>query len=236
MEKNLTSNYKWWSCQRHVLVNLRKTIDQILKSHLNLMPGQKVVDIGCGDKPYELIFKEYGCRYLGCDLDGVANIRIKEGEKISIPDKSADGIVSFQVLEHVWDLNWYLGECKRILKNDGWLLLSTHGSWLYHPHPTDYRRWTRDGLVKELEERSFKVKNVFAVVGPLALTTQYRLLGIYLFLKKIPLFGPILLFPITIFMNLLMSFEDLITPTSFKETNACVYVTVSYKTNTLKSI
>ena len=31
------------------------------------------------------------------------------------------------------------------------MLLSTHGARFYHPHPGDYRRWTGEGLRREIE-------------------------------------------------------------------------------------
>ena len=75
-----------------------------------------------------------------------------------LPDGCAKVIVSFQVLEHVWDLDWYFSEIRRLLAPGGTLLLSTHGTWLYHPHPTDFRRWTREGLRMELSSRGFVVQ------------------------------------------------------------------------------
>src|SRR5581483_7858547 len=109
-----------------------------------------IVDMGCGNSPYELLFRGEGTVYVKCDLEGAVDYILRPGEQVSLADGSADGVVSFQVLEHVADLDWYLGECRRVLRPGGWLLLSTHGVWLYHPHPTDYRRWTHDGLALEL--------------------------------------------------------------------------------------
>ena len=149
------------------------------------------------------------------------------GQPTPLEDGSADGVTSFQVLEHVWELDWYLGEAFRLLKPGGWLLLSTHGTWLYHPHPTDYRRWTRDGLVRELETRGFEVQKVLSVMGPLAWTTQFRLLGIREALARVPVLGPLALAPIAIVMNLRMAFEDWITPQAIRDTNASVYVTLA---------
>jgi SAM-dependent methyltransferase len=144
-------------------------------------------------------------------------------------------VVSFQVLEHVWDLDWYLGECWRILRPGGWLLLSTHGVWLYHPHPTDYRRWTRDGLLDELGQRGLQVKVAEGVVGPLAWTTQFRLLGLRHVLRAIPWIGPSLVPPVACLMNLRMIFEDALTPASIRDDNACIYVTFSRKPVTGRS-
>jgi len=83
--------------------------------------------------------------------------------------------VSFQVLEHVRDIDTYLKEAGRVLRDDGLMLLSTHGTWLYHPHPEDHRRWTREGLIGEIARRGFQVTDCIAVVGPLAWTSMVRL-------------------------------------------------------------
>lgn len=234
MDKEVNSNSfnpRIWDHQRHVLINLKNVINDIFEHHIKLSPKNKIVDLGCGDKPYEPIFRKYSCEYVTCDLQGNVDILIQPGKPIPLPNEYADGVVSFQVLEHVWDLNWYLGNSYRILKKGGWILLSTHGNWPYHPHPTDYRRWTRDGVIKELEEQGFKVEKVISVVGPLAWMTQYCLLVIYKSLLCIPFLGKILYVPIGIFMNLLMILEDKITPKYISAVNACIYVALSWKKN-----
>jgi len=220
---------RWWDHQRHLLSKLRDAISRLLDDRVKPCPGQLVLDLGCGDRPYEPLFRSRGCQYLACDLGGEVDVLLEPGRPIAIPDASADGIGSFQVLEHVWELDWYLGECHRLLKPRGWLLLSTHGNWLYHPHPGDYRRWTRDGLVRELHERGFAIEAVEAVVGPLAWTTQFRLLGYRHALLRLPVVGRLILLPLTCLMNLRMVLEDLMTPTPIREANACVYVVLCRK-------
>jgi SAM-dependent methyltransferase len=209
-------------------------LEQLLETCV--VPGTepRVVDLGCGDRPYEPLLRKLGCDYVACDIEGEVDVPLEPGQPIAIADESVDGIISIQVLEHVWDLDWYLGECLRILKPDGWLLLSTHGTWLYHPHPTDYRRWTRDGLVGELKDRGFDVQEIEAVGGPLAWTTQFRLLGIREVLQAIPFVGPLILKPVICLMNLRMTIEDAITPASIRNTNACVYVTLSRRQRVLE--
>jgi SAM-dependent methyltransferase len=219
----------WWSHQRHVLIELRRSAERLLAGPAMTGDGQQIVDLGCGDRPYEQLLTGKGAKYIACDLEGDVDVRIEPGRPIPLDDASADGIVSFQVLEHVWDIDWYLGECYRILKPGGWLLLSTHGTWLYHPHPTDFRRWTRDGLIGELGERNLEVEFVEGLVGPLAWTTQFRLLGFHHLLSKFSFLGRLILLPIACLMNLRMVLEDAITPASIRETNACVYVTLSRK-------
>lgn len=228
--KTRRSHPPWWDHQHYPLKRLRQSIDRMIAERLALAPGQRIVDLGCGDRPYQTHFEACGCTYVGCDLDGNPDVRIQPGQPLNLPDGSADGVVSFQVLEHVWDLDWYLGEARRILRSGGWLLLSTHGTWLYHPHPTDFRRWTRDGLVGELQARGFEVEAVDALVGPLAWTTQFRLLGVREVLRRIPLAGGLLLRPLILAANLRMTLEDWITPDGIRDANACKYVTLSRTT------
>jgi SAM-dependent methyltransferase len=218
-----------WSHDWYLRRNVRRCIEKTVRELrlLNVAGGARVVDIGCGEMPYKEIFVSRGCEYTGCDIGGRCDVLIEEGKPVPLPGSSFDGIVSFQVLEHVWDIGWYLGESRRLLKPGGWLFLSTHGNWLYHPNPADYRRWTKEGLVRELEGRGFKVEEVKSVIGPLAWTTQFRLLGWWHLLHKLGLFGKVALGAVCFLMNTKMIVEDLITPAAISENNACVYVAIS---------
>ena len=186
--------------------------------------GKAAIDLGCGDQPYRRFFEDRGTRYVGADLGTGAEVEITSDGGVSAPDANVDLVLSFQVLEHVRDLDRYLAEARRLLRADGRLLLSTHGTWLYHPHPEDHRRWTREGLVNELECRGFTVESCRAVVGPLALTTIIRLTAFAYALRKVPLLGRPLTAALATVMNLRAALEDWITPERVRENNACIYV------------
>jgi SAM-dependent methyltransferase len=187
-------------------------------------PGTKAIDLGCGDQPYRPFFEDRGTEYQGADLGHSADIAIAADGTVQAPDGSADLVLSFQVLEHVRDLKRYLAEAKRLLRPRGQLLLSTHGTWLYHPHPEDHRRWTREGLINELESSGFSVVSCRAVVGPLALTTIVRLTAFAYALRKLPLLGRPIAAALAAVMNLRAVVEDRFTPKAVRDNNACVYV------------
>ena len=195
-------------------------------------PGASILDFGCGARPYASLFTARGATYLGADLDGDPDVAIRPDGTLEVADRSADVVVSFQVLEHVRDLDTYLGEAHRVLKDDGQLLLSTHGTWLYHPHPEDHRRWTREGLLAELASRGFETTDCIPVVGPLAWTTMVRLTCAAVAIRRIPVVGPALAGALAVVMNLKAALEDRITPAWVTKDNACVYVTLSRRART----
>lgn len=189
--------------------------------------GKVAIDFGCGSRPYQPIFAAAGVRYLGADLDDAADIRIGPAGHMGAADACADLVLSFQVLEHVRDLATYFGEARRVLRDDGWLLLSTHGNWLYHPHPEDHRRWTREGLLGEIAAHGFKPEVCVPVVGPLAWTTVLRLTCACWALRRVPLIGGPAASILAAVMNVRARLEDALTPAWVTADNACVYVTLS---------
>jgi len=152
---------------------LREEIKRILDTE-EFQRGGTVVDYGCGDKPYAPLFKDYCDRYLGADLPGNADADItlsREG-KIETEAETADCVLSVQVLEHVAEPERYLAEAWRVLKRDGSLILSTHGMWPYHADPVDYRRWTKEGLVLELEKTRFEVISMKGILSKPSIALQ----------------------------------------------------------------
>jgi SAM-dependent methyltransferase len=189
--------------------------------------GAVALDFGCGSRPYEALFTSSGARYLGADVDGSPDVAIDSKGRLQAPDGSSDLLLSFQVLEHVRDLQTYLSEARRVLRSDGWMMLSTHGTWLYHPHPEDHRRWTRDGLIGDITAHGFKVVECVPIVGPLAWTTLIRLTCACYALRRIPVIGKPLGAMLALIMNTRARVEEAITPAWVTHDNACVYLVLA---------
>jgi SAM-dependent methyltransferase len=214
-----------WDTDWMVLRGMHMAIDDMAARLAR--PGLRIVDFGCGAQPYAPVFTARGATYVGADFGSGHEITIGSDGKIDAPSASCDLVVSFQVLEHVRDLDTYLAEAARILRPGGQLLLSTHGTWLYHPHPEDHRRWTREGLIGDLARRGFETAECVAVTGPLAWTTMVRLTCFAVALRKVPVVGPYLAAALAVVMNLKAAIEDKVTPAWVTKDNACVYVTLS---------
>ncbi len=116
------------------------------RAHADLGP-YRLLDVGCGEKPYRPLFAPYVSSYIGVDPveNPVAELR-GPIEKLPVDDASFDVVLCAQVLEHVDDPAKGLAELHRVLAPGGRILLSTHGAMVYHPAPVDYWRWTHAGL------------------------------------------------------------------------------------------
>ncbi len=118
-----------------------------------------LVDLGCGEKPYEPLF---GARTIGIDRTyrhGDPDV-VGFAEALPVRDGSASTVLSTQSLEHAEGPAELLDEAHRILEPGGTLLLSTHGVFIHHPDPHDYWRWTEEGLTRLFESRGFEVLRV----------------------------------------------------------------------------
>jgi SAM-dependent methyltransferase len=135
---------------RALAAQLRAALERHFAGRRDLV----VIDVGCHCKPYLPLFKPYARRHVGSD---VARTRpevdvVAGANPLPFADACADAVLCSQVLEHVPDPAGALRELARILKPGGRLFLSTHGTFIYHPHPSDYWRWTQDGLKKLFED------------------------------------------------------------------------------------
>ena len=104
-------------------------------------------------------------------------------ELLPVATGAAGMVLCTQVLEHVEDPAAAVGEMRRVLRPGGVCVLSTHGTWFYHPDPQDYWRWTSAGLARLFSEAGFETVTVTPVGGTrlslavLALTTLDRSLS-----------------------------------------------------------
>jgi len=116
-----------------------------------------VVDVGAGKSPYRKFVK---CeKYIGVDIEnrgGVENLILADINKgIPLDDETADLVIMTEVLEHLREPKFVLGEIFRILKKGGVLLLTTPMTWPLHEVPNDFFRYTCFGLRYLLEEAGF---------------------------------------------------------------------------------
>ena len=103
---------------------------------------------------------------------------------LPFPEAHFGGAMMLSVLEHLEFPEKGLSEVYRVLKPDGYLLLSTPFAFPVHGAPWDFRRWTQAGLKADLEAVGFEIeKSANCGAGIAALTVNAHLLLRYHFLR-----------------------------------------------------
>jgi len=133
--------------KKETYLHRRKLRDHILRFSQLVLPGKKILDFGCGVKPYRSFFETR--QYFGIDGSLKSKADIIALDDLPVKDNSMDYVMSFQVLEHVPDPRKVVAEFYRVLKPKGIVLISVPFIGEYHSCPNDYWRYTHEGI-KEL--------------------------------------------------------------------------------------
>jgi SAM-dependent methyltransferase len=149
----------------------------------------RVLDVGCGVKPYLPFFAAGASAYVGVDVveNPMADLT-GSVEQLPVEDASFDLVLCTQVLEHCDDPPRAVRELRRVVAPGGRVLASTHGVQVYHPSPGDFWRWTHAGLEKLFrQEADWAAVSVVPSSGTATCVTM--VLGFYLELatKRTPL-------------------------------------------------
>jgi SAM-dependent methyltransferase len=132
---------------RTLATQLRATAARHLHGHTDL----RLLDVGCGERPYETVFAPYVSEYIGADYTPGPTVDVvTPAEQLPFDDASFDVVLSSQALEHVDDPPAVARELGRVLRPGGVAFVSTPGVVDYHPNPDDYWRWTHAGLARLL--------------------------------------------------------------------------------------
>ena len=106
----------------------------------------RVLDVGCGIKPYLPYFEPYAAEYVGVDLENPAADLEGSVEALPVEDASLRPRALHAGARARDDPDVAVRELHRVAAPGGRVLASTHGVQVYHPSPTDYWRWTHTGL------------------------------------------------------------------------------------------
>jgi SAM-dependent methyltransferase len=90
---------------------------------------------------------------------------VSKVETIPEVDNFFKVIVTQEVLEHVQDPNKAVNEMYRVLKPNGTLYCQLPFIIGYHPGPTDYWRFTKEGISELLTKAGFKIETIGITVG-----------------------------------------------------------------------
>ena len=138
----------------------RKGLYQNVSQLITNLDG-KLLDIGCGTKPYATLCNVE--QYIGLEIDDEGNRQHKyadifyDGNTIPFENHTFDSILCNQVFEHVFNPDEFLQEINRVTKTHGKLLLTVPFVWDEHEQPYDYARYSSFGLKHMLEKHGFEI-------------------------------------------------------------------------------
>lgn len=149
-----------------ILINpffiIRRGLARGVKKIASLHKGGKLLDVGCGSKPYQNFFQVD--EYIGIDIEHSGHDhrlskidKLYDGKVIPFEDAEFDIVFSSEVFEHVFNLNELLPEINRVLKVGGVLAFTCPFSWEEHEQPYDYARYTSFALKAMMEENQFEI-------------------------------------------------------------------------------
>lgn len=178
-------NPPWYGVLFNPFYLSRKGLSRYIRQLAPELNG-KILDIGCGTKPYSQFF--HGSEYIGLELDIGENRKSKfadyyyDGKRFPFIDSSFDSVILSQVFEHVFNPDEFMNEVARILKPGGKLLLTVPFIGDEHEKPYDFGRYSSFGLKFILEMHNFKILSMNKSITGFYLISQLVNVMIY---KKI---------------------------------------------------
>lgn len=158
---------KWSGERLETFVYNENTIEHLHRYAIaqEYIKDKVVLDIACGEGYGTNLLSSYAKDIIGVDISSETveaakekykknNLNFKVGSATQIPleDKKVDVVVSFETIEHLRDHETMLQEFKRVLKEDGILIISSPDKKYY----TDLRNYNNPFHVKELYFDEFK--------------------------------------------------------------------------------
>jgi SAM-dependent methyltransferase len=153
-----------------------------LKETLAKYTSGSVLDIGCGNKPYEVYLSPAVTKYVGCDIVQSSKECVEiicDAGSIPLEDSIFETVLSTQTIEHVENHQGLVNEAFRLLKNEGHFIVSGPLYWPLHEEPYDFFRFTKHGFRYILEKAGFTIVEERSNGGKWALAGQALIHAIY---------------------------------------------------------
>lgn len=141
---------------------VRKGIYDFISDKSVFLKG-KVLDFGCGEKPYESII--HCDEYIGVDVKVSGHDKNRHAKvdyyyedcRLPFDDMTFDNAISTQVFEHVYEIDEILDELYRVMKIKGYIVITVPLCNPEHETPFDFFRYTTYGITEKLKQHGFTV-------------------------------------------------------------------------------
>jgi len=176
-------------------------LEREMKRYIPIYIKGRLVDIGCGEKPYVHLMKPYVTEHVGIDFEETQHDKsmidlFGTAYHLPVESSSFDSAICTAVLEHLEEPGQALRECYRVLKRGGVAIYSVPFIWHLHEEPRDFYRFSKYGLKYLFEKAGFEIVDLKALsgfwitFGQMLVYYLYRFnLGIFRWLRIIDILG-----------------------------------------------
>jgi SAM-dependent methyltransferase len=124
----------------------------------------RLLDLGCGAKPYRPTFAHRTTAWWGCDMVAAAGRQpavdvIADACALPFRERSFDTVLCTELAEHVPDPERLFSEIARVLAPAGCLILSTPFLFGLHEEPRDFYRYTPYALERLARQHGLAVQS-----------------------------------------------------------------------------
>lgn len=170
----------------------RVRLDNAIAAHASLASG-RLLDVGCGMKPYLALFEQYTDEYLGLEYSPESGYRgnladlCGDAAQLPIADAAIDTLLCTEVLEHLPNPEKTIAEFARVLRPGGILITTAPFAFPVHDE-LDFFRYSPKGLAAIMERYGLVVEKVQPLSGTavtLALNLNLYLFGAFIWKKSL---------------------------------------------------
>ena len=151
-----------------------RLINRIVDEHLGRAAATsahgRLIDIGCGEKPYRSLFAPFITEHVGVDhAETQHDLRhadlVGTAYEIPVADATFDTAICTAVLEHLEEPEEALRECFRVLVPGGVAIYTIPHIWHLHEEPRDFYRFTKHGIRYLFTKVGFEVEELTPLSG-----------------------------------------------------------------------
>jgi SAM-dependent methyltransferase len=170
----------------YLLLKNNVEVFSTFKALVNKEHKARILDVGCGFKPWLQMFDKQRVEYIGIDFDKEKSSAdfVVSADKFPFSDNDFDALIYSEVLEHAENLKGAIKEMRRVARNNALVYISAPFVFPLHGIPYDFQRLTRyfyQSIFKEdeivlIRESNSSLSTAFVVFNLFIESTPFSIL------------------------------------------------------------
>ena len=161
-----------------------------------LRRGARLLDLGCGPRDQAAAAGHYGLDYVGIDFDSAQADLLADGHALPFRPATFDAVLSYAVLEHLYNPFLALAEVRRVVKPGGVYFGTVsqgepfHESYFHHTTYGVIAAFTAAGLRVERLWPSYDTLHSLSGMGRYPRAQRLLIEAVYRFGRAFPILAP----------------------------------------------